>query len=186
MVGVAYMKGKIVPRVSDALVSSLDFLPTFAALAKITLPSDRTFDGIDISDVIFGGDDSKGHHTLFHPNALLTTGSEQEGSWYARARSVPAMRLGQYKAFFFTHGSSKGGCLLANGTHRSPPGKSIEHFPTGGGVPLIFGAHSNPLNFLSTIILRAWNPNIQTRSQCRPIGIAATYQRATSVAGLKV
>ena len=47
-------------------------------------------------------------------------------------------------------------------------------------------SHSNSVNFLSTISLHAWNPNTQTRSQCRPIGIAATYQRTSSIAGLKV
>jgi hypothetical protein len=144
MIGVAYWKGKITPRVSDALVSSLDFLPTFAALADIQLPSDRSYDGIDISDVLFAGDDTKGHTTLFHPNGAPKAGWEPEGAWDARARSITAMRIGRYKAHFFTHGSGKGGCQLANGTHHSPAGKQQDHFPTGGGVPLIFDLTVDP------------------------------------------
>ena len=53
--GVAYWKGKIDPRVSNATVSSLDFLPTILALAGVPLPADRSFDGVDLSPLLFGG-----------------------------------------------------------------------------------------------------------------------------------
>ena len=40
--------------VSEALVSSMDILPTVARLLNATLPSDRGFDGMDLTDVISG------------------------------------------------------------------------------------------------------------------------------------
>eukprot|EP01052_Picozoa_sp_SAG31_P050796 SAG31_NODE_11762_length_1000_cov_1.067703_1_plen_229_part_01 len=49
-------------------ISTLDFLPTFLALAGITVPSDRVFDGIDISAVLLNGSE-EGHEALFHPNS---------------------------------------------------------------------------------------------------------------------
>jgi arylsulfatase A-like enzyme len=52
---IAYMPGKIAPGVSSALASSLDIVPTFLALAGYPLPTDRSFDGLDLSPVLFGG-----------------------------------------------------------------------------------------------------------------------------------
>ena len=49
VIGAAYWRGVITPRMSDALVWSLDFLPTFAALAEVRLPDDRVHGGIDIA-----------------------------------------------------------------------------------------------------------------------------------------
>lgn len=53
--GLAYWKGKIDPRVSNATVSSLDYLPTILALAGVPLPADRTYDGVDLAPLLFGG-----------------------------------------------------------------------------------------------------------------------------------
>jgi arylsulfatase A len=41
-------------KVSDALVSSVDFLPTFAELAGIDLPTSQVFDGISLVDLLEG------------------------------------------------------------------------------------------------------------------------------------
>jgi arylsulfatase A-like enzyme len=41
-------------RTSDAIFSTIDFLPTFARLAEVDIPSDRTIDGVDQSDLLFG------------------------------------------------------------------------------------------------------------------------------------
>ena len=83
-VGVARWTGRIKPRVSNgeerqhcfgarnaclplrccclltwwfvaATLSTLDFFPTFLSLVGIPLPTDRAFDGIDISAVLFQG-----------------------------------------------------------------------------------------------------------------------------------
>ena len=84
VIGVASWKGTIkANQVSTALVSSVDFLPTFAALAGVKLPADRAYDGIDISNVLLHGA-TEAHTTLFHPTG--------RGS---PTHSVPAMRMGK-------------------------------------------------------------------------------------------
>ena len=42
-------------QVSDAIISSVDFLPTFAELAGIQLPDEQVFDGISLVDIMEGG-----------------------------------------------------------------------------------------------------------------------------------
>ncbi|MDO5729512.1 MAG: sulfatase-like hydrolase/transferase [Actinomycetaceae bacterium] len=49
---------------SDALVSSLDLLPTFAAAAGATLPKDSPVDGLDLRHVC-EGDEADAHESLF-------------------------------------------------------------------------------------------------------------------------
>merc|ERR1719198_2681103 len=51
--GVFYWKGKISPGVTDALGSTLDLMPTLAALAGASLPSGRSWDGLDLAPVLF-------------------------------------------------------------------------------------------------------------------------------------
>ena len=48
--------------VSDALVGTMDMLPTFAALAGAPLPRGREFDGMDITPVL-AGNATAGHAT---------------------------------------------------------------------------------------------------------------------------
>jgi arylsulfatase A-like enzyme len=80
VVGVASWKGMIKPgQVSHALVSSLDYLPTFASLAGVALPSDREYDGMDITNVLLHGATSA-HETLFHPHGF---GAGTEGAMRA-------------------------------------------------------------------------------------------------------
>ena len=80
--------------VSDALVSTMDMLPTFAALAGAPLPRGREFDGMDITPVL-AGNATAGHATLFHPN------SGQWGQW----GTLDAVRMGKYKTIHLTGGS---------------------------------------------------------------------------------
>jgi arylsulfatase A len=57
--GLASWPGKILPGViSNATVSSLDFLPTILKLAGVPLPSDRSYDGTDLSPLLFDGQES--------------------------------------------------------------------------------------------------------------------------------
>lgn len=49
---------------SQALVSALDLLPTFADIAGVSLPDDSPIDGISLKNV-FSGNDSTGHDALF-------------------------------------------------------------------------------------------------------------------------
>lgn len=63
---VAHWPGKIKPGVTNALSSSLDLLPTIAKLTGATLRSDVSYDGMDLSNVLFNGA-TEAHETLFHP-----------------------------------------------------------------------------------------------------------------------
>merc|ERR1719511_150189 len=68
--GIVVWPARISPRVSNALVSSFDFFPTIAAVAGASLPTDRLYDGVDISPLLLGDSPTGGHDTLFHPAAL--------------------------------------------------------------------------------------------------------------------
>jgi arylsulfatase A-like enzyme len=58
--------------VSDQHFSTLDLLPTIASIAGIKVPSDRSIDGIDITDVLKGGDNAKTQreYFLYRGNAI--------------------------------------------------------------------------------------------------------------------
>ena len=66
--------------VCDAILSSLDLLPTFVSAAGGEIPSDRKLDGVDISEVLAGGG-----------------GIERELFWTFREQS--AARDGNWKLF---------------------------------------------------------------------------------------
>jgi arylsulfatase G len=108
---IAHWEGVIKPAtVSNAIGSNLDMMPTIANLAGFTLPSNSSFDGIDLSPVLFDGSD-QGHEVLFHP--------DQNGT-------LSAIRYNQYKAYYTTYFAFDGAC----GGRR---GLIIDHNP-----PLIF------------------------------------------------
>ncbi|XP_036925683.1 arylsulfatase G isoform X2 [Sturnira hondurensis] len=123
---VAYWPGRIPTNVtSTALLSVLDIFPTVLALAGARLPQGRHFDGLDASEVLFGGSKT-GHRVLFHPN------SGAAGEYGA----LQTVRLERYKAFFVT-----GGAKACDGS----VGPEQQHEP-----PLIFnleddGAEAMPL-----------------------------------------
>ncbi|XP_036609997.1 arylsulfatase G isoform X2 [Trichosurus vulpecula] len=92
---IAYWPNRVPANVtSTALLSVLDIFPTIASLAKVSLPPRRHFDGLDISEVLFGHSQN-GQRALFHPN------SGAAGSYGA----LETVRLGQYKAFYITGGA---------------------------------------------------------------------------------
>ena len=126
VVGIASWRGMIRPgQVSHALLSTVDFLPTFASLAGVTLPSDRVYDGVDITDVLLHGK-ADGHTALYHPHGH---GAMEEG--------VPAMRMGRWKAHFVTVNTQS--CRGADGQPRTGTGRTITH---GDILPSIFLAES--------------------------------------------
>ncbi|XP_053144930.1 arylsulfatase G isoform X2 [Hemicordylus capensis] len=91
----AYWAGKIPANVtSSAMLSTLDIFPTLVSLANASLPPNRQFDGMDVSEVLFG-QSNKGHKTLFHPNSGAA----------GKYGEIQALRLGQYKAFYLTGGA---------------------------------------------------------------------------------
>lgn len=94
MVGVAHWPTKIAARVSNATVSTLDYVPTLLSLAGVPLPTDRAYDGLDLTAVLLSGSE-QGHDTLFHPNS----GSSGENG------KLDGVRLHNYKAIFQTGGA---------------------------------------------------------------------------------
>ncbi len=52
-------------RTSDAIFSTIDFMPTFAELTGYTIPSDRHIDGIDQTNLLLGKQESGRDHFYF-------------------------------------------------------------------------------------------------------------------------
>ncbi|KAK7919801.1 hypothetical protein WMY93_011085 [Mugilogobius chulae] len=100
---VAYWPGRISPKTtSSALLSGMDIFSTVLALAGVTPPSDRRYDGLDATDILLNGGQT-GHEFLFHPNSGA---AGQYGD-------LQTARSGKYKAFYITGaaeacGGSKG------------------------------------------------------------------------------
>ncbi|XP_069338896.1 arylsulfatase G [Eulemur rufifrons] len=91
----AYWPGRVPVNVtSTALLSVLDVFPTVVALAQASLPHGRHFDGVDVSEVLFGRSQA-GHRVLFHPNS----GAAGE------LGALQTVRLERYKAFYVTGGA---------------------------------------------------------------------------------
>ena len=123
-------------RTSKALAQTIDFIATFVPLAGGKLPSDRVYDGVDLTKVLLAGDDSAGHKTLFHPKGAPPDAKTCD--FNCRVGVVPAMRVGKYKAHFVTAGA--GPCRFWNGTH-APHGPSFTH---PEGRPLVFDVDADP------------------------------------------
>ncbi|XP_023391421.1 arylsulfatase G [Pteropus vampyrus] len=108
---VAYWPGRVPVNVSStALLSVLDVFPTVVALAGASLPRGRRFDGLDASEVLFGGLQT-GHKVLFHPS------SGAAGEYGA----LQTVRLEHYKAFFITGGAKACDGSVGPEQHHEPP-----------------------------------------------------------------
>ena len=83
--GIFWMPGTVKEGVTQELGSTLDLLPTFAAMAGLEPPSDRELDGYDLTPVLRG-----------------TGPSPRDEFMYYRDGEVWAARVGRYKAHFKT------------------------------------------------------------------------------------
>lgn len=83
--GIFWWPGRIKPGVIMEMGTTMDLLPTFCTLASVAVPNDRTYDGYDISPVMFG-----------------TGPDPREVVFYYRDVDIFAVRKGAYKAHFFT------------------------------------------------------------------------------------
>lgn len=84
----AYWKGRISPfSRSSEVVSSLDVFPTLATLAGVPSPTDRPFDGRDMSDVLLTENGKSNHDFLFFYGTC-----NDDCYW-----SVTGVRHGKYK-----------------------------------------------------------------------------------------
>ncbi|KAL3916177.1 MAG: hypothetical protein SGILL_005299 [Bacillariaceae sp.] len=89
----AHWKGKISPfSRSSEVVSSLDVFPTLSTLAGIHMPTDRPFDGRDMSKVLLEKDGKSDHEFLFFYGTC-----NDDPYW-----SVTGVRHGKYKAHWCT------------------------------------------------------------------------------------
>ncbi|MCM2374606.1 sulfatase family protein [Aporhodopirellula aestuarii] len=75
-------KGHIQPGVSDAIVCTIDFAASFAALAGTALPEGASLDSMDLSDAILGGPYAKGRDSLVQQdNGGSGTFGFRSGKW---------------------------------------------------------------------------------------------------------
>jgi arylsulfatase A-like enzyme len=77
--------GKIKPSVRPEIATTLDLFPTLSKLAGAKVPTDRVYDGYDISPVIFGTGENPRKEVIYY-----------------RDTDVFAIRVGSYKAHFIT------------------------------------------------------------------------------------
>ena len=100
---------------SDVLASTLDYLPTIAAVAGVRLPTDRSFDGVDLLPVLLRQHGAQGHSDLFHPNSGAS----------GVIGALDAVRHLQYKAVWQTGGAF--GCGTGNIARRKRMSKAPKH-----------------------------------------------------------
>ena len=69
-------------RTSDAIFSTLDFMPTFAGLAGFKVPGDRVIDGVDQADLLLGKSSLGARQTFLYRNNGI-----RRGKWkYLKAK----------------------------------------------------------------------------------------------------
>jgi arylsulfatase A len=83
--GIFWWPTRVKPGVTSEPASALDLFPTFLSLAKTSLPTDTVLDGTDLS-----------------PLLTLSTDLPERPFFFYRGTRIAAVRLGEYKAHFFT------------------------------------------------------------------------------------
>jgi arylsulfatase A len=79
---IAWWPGKVPAGTSsDAICGMFDILPTFAALAGASVPSDRKLDGADIRSVLIGDSGAPGPHEVFYYYRGLELEAVRDGEW---------------------------------------------------------------------------------------------------------
>ncbi len=81
-------------KTSDAIFATIDFLPTFAALAGFEVPDDRLIDGVDQSELLLGHSQEGARQTFFYQGNGV-----RQGKWkYLQAvHSPPLYWLRDYR-----------------------------------------------------------------------------------------
>uniref|UniRef100_A0A674H5C8 Sulfatase N-terminal domain-containing protein n=1 Tax=Taeniopygia guttata TaxID=59729 RepID=A0A674H5C8_TAEGU len=120
----AYWPGRIAPGVTHELATTLDVLPTLAALAGATLP-EVALDGFDLSALLLGTGPSRRRSVFFFPPAP----DPVHGPF--------AIRLGRYKAHYYTQGSFHSDTTPDPACHGLTP--LTPHLP-----PLLFDLEADP------------------------------------------
>lgn len=120
----AFWPGHIKPGVTHELASSLDLLPTLAALTGAPLPN-VTLDGVDLSSLLLGTGKSQRQSVFFYP------------PYPNEIHGVFAVRSGKYKAHFFTQGSAHSDTTFDPACHAASP--LTAHDP-----PLLYDLSEDP------------------------------------------
>jgi arylsulfatase A len=105
------------------MATTMDLLPTFCSLSNTDLPNDRTYDGYDISPLLFG-----------------TGKSEREVIYYYRGQKVYAIRKGNFKAHFITQ--NEYGSQTAHPV--TSPETVITNTPEMHEIPLLYNVSLDP------------------------------------------
>ncbi|XP_028814496.1 arylsulfatase A-like [Denticeps clupeoides] len=121
---IAYWPGTIEPGVTHELASTLDVLPTFAELAGAELPS-VPLDGVDMKSILLHHGRSERESMFFYP----TDPSEKYG--------VFAVRLGKYKAHYYTRGAAHSDTTPDQDCH-------VTSFLKAHDPPLLFDLEADP------------------------------------------
>jgi len=101
--GIAWWPGTVpANRVSSELAATLDLMPTFVSLAGGNLPTDRQYDGVDLT-----------------PHLTGTAPSPRETVYYYRGKQLMAVRHGPWKAHYMTR-DAYGPSSREKKTHNPP------------------------------------------------------------------
>jgi arylsulfatase A-like enzyme len=73
-------------RTNAAVMTSMDFLPTFASLAGTSAPDDRMIDGKDIRPLLLGEEGAASPHDAFFYYRLNTVEAVRSGRWKLHVR----------------------------------------------------------------------------------------------------
>ena len=97
------------PGVIDSILSLLDLMPTFSALAGVELPTDRPIDGRDVSAMLVAGDNDEGAaDTEFYFQGMLKDElvAVRRGDWKLKLprSGYPAFIEPLLKLEFYAHG----------------------------------------------------------------------------------
>jgi len=123
----AHWEGMIAPGSRTAEVtSSMDLFPTASALAGVPLPTDRVYDGRDMSDVLLKDNGKSKHDVLF----FYGGGGVKQGP--------SAARMGCWKAHWGT-APGMGGCQIGAGVKTNCPTVSYD-----AEDPLLFNVCIDP------------------------------------------
>ncbi|XP_077120422.1 arylsulfatase A-like [Ranitomeya variabilis] len=138
---IMYWEGKIKPGVTSELASTLDILPTIASLAGAPLPK-VPLDGYDLSELLFSGEKSPRNTFYYYPSSIDPR------------RGIHALRMGKYKAHFYTQGAFHSETTPDPDCHVTALLK--EHNP-----PLLFDLETDPAenyNLLNPVIPEELEP----------------------------
>eukprot|EP00730_Choanoeca_flexa_P005904 TRINITY_DN12046_c0_g1_i6.p1 TRINITY_DN12046_c0_g1~~TRINITY_DN12046_c0_g1_i6.p1 ORF type:complete len:522 (+),score=64.34 TRINITY_DN12046_c0_g1_i6:1057-2622(+) len=116
-------------RVED-MTSALDWFHTFSTLTGYTIPTDRTYDGMDMSPCLFEGKPCQRDQFFYH--------STKVGGPVSQPGAVMAVRAGPYKLHMYTQGSH------CNNDYSDQECRDNHTLTNHSGVPLLYNVERDP------------------------------------------